>query len=170
MSYNLPKLRYPARGPITSPFGWRVIFGKKHFHNGVDIGLPMRTPLRAPAFGTIISRWFDKVGGNCVIFEVIHNDLKIKLGYAHLDKLPDSSITRVKAGDIIAYSGNTGISTGPHVHYTMRINDQLVDPSLYHTFDAPYWPGTEEGDKRKQEPVKGATIELAQGKQIIIFS
>jgi murein DD-endopeptidase MepM/ murein hydrolase activator NlpD len=121
----------------------------------------------------IVSRWFDKIGGNCVIFEIKYGNHRIKLGYAHLDKLPDPSITRVKADDIIAYSGNTGLTTGPHLHYTMRIDDQLVDPALYHSFNAASWPDSlfNEKETRGESNARTETALKPGGdNHVIIFS
>lgn len=122
----------PVQGKITSPFGKRTdpINGAVLYHNGVDIGVPEGTPVRAPYDGVIKAVYYKDAGGNQVILD--HPGIgHYNTGYAHLQSLPDSVPgQKVKRGQIIAYSGKTGTHiTGPHVHFTMKDpSGNFVDP------------------------------------------
>ncbi len=117
----------PVIGNITSKFGMRThpITKKETFHNGVDISCAIGTPIYAPSSGRLEDIWNSETGGVCMSF--IDLD-RIRFGFAHLKQVLLKSGDRITKGDIIAYSGNTGKSTGPHLHFTMKINGQWVDP------------------------------------------
>jgi murein DD-endopeptidase MepM/ murein hydrolase activator NlpD len=96
-----------------SPFGWRVhpITGKRKFHHGVDVALPVGTPLTAPADGVVVKKGNGPSGGVTLILK--HEDNRHTV-YYHLQKPSHlAKGAQVKRGDLIAYSGNTGASTGP---------------------------------------------------------
>lgn len=122
------KLKLPVNGRITSGYGLRhdPLRGGIHKHNGVDIAVPEGTPIKAVAPGKVISSSFSVSYGNYVVID--HENGLTSL-YAH------SSRNIVKAGDvvdkndIIALSGSTGRSTGPHVHFEMRKEGSAVDPN-----------------------------------------
>ena len=108
-------------GKITSGFGFRKNphTGKREFHNGVDIAVPMNTPILAPTGGMITEKWQSPKGGLSIA--MLCNDGSIRFGFAHLQKCLTSVGDKVSEGTVIALSGNSGKSTGPHVHFTGRI-------------------------------------------------
>lgn len=122
---------------ISSPFGTRthpVTGAQGSFHNGIDIPAPTGTFVLAPQSGTVKSVYFNSTGGNQLIIE---HDNGYTTGYAHLSLVLVDPGERVERGEPIAKVGNTGASTGSHLHYTVKnknANDELtyVDPkSLY---------------------------------------
>jgi murein DD-endopeptidase len=121
-------LQFPIHSAfrLTSKFGARKdpFTGAYSGHNGTDFAIPVNTPLYSPASGTITSSFTNSAGGNQVV--ITHNN-GIKTGYAHLNsKFPKG--TKLKKNELFAYSGNTGRSTGPHLHLTVKKNDNLIDP------------------------------------------
>ncbi len=95
-------------------------------HNGMDFAVVEGTPVRATMSGNVVfSGWNDQGYGNLVIVE---NGAR-RSYYAHLSELPVEQGEWVRQGDVIGLSGNTGNSTGPHLHYEVRINGQNIDPS-----------------------------------------
>jgi murein DD-endopeptidase MepM/ murein hydrolase activator NlpD len=103
-----------------SPYGPRVhpITGKRTFHHGVDVALPVGTPLTAPAPGVVVHKnRTDSAGFNLII----RHEGTWHTVYYHLQKPSHLLVNaRVQTGDLIAYSGNTGASTGPHLHWELR--------------------------------------------------
>jgi murein DD-endopeptidase MepM/ murein hydrolase activator NlpD len=94
------------------------ITGKRTFHHGIDIAMPVGTPLTAGADGEIVHKGNNGSGGVTLIVRHANNMHTV---YYHLrSPSPHRIGTRVKAGDFVAYSGNTGASTGPHLHYELR--------------------------------------------------
>jgi murein DD-endopeptidase MepM/ murein hydrolase activator NlpD len=125
------KMKYPVQGKITSPYGMRThpISGVEKFHNGIDIAAPIGTDIFAPASGTVTKKYSDSLGGKSL---VIKHDNGFSTGYAHLSGWNVEIGDRVKTGQIIAQTGNTGASTGPHLHLTMRDqNGEYVNPVDY---------------------------------------
>ena len=121
------KFFWPVRGPISSPFGPRIhpIYGVPSFHTGIDIAVPEGTPVRAAASGTVtFAGWHEGFG----VLVVIDHGNGYESYYGHLSKLLVSEGQRVSAGDVIALSGNTGLSTGPHLHFEVRYLGTPVDP------------------------------------------
>lgn len=117
----------PAEGPITSPFGYRVhpIFGTLRFHSGVDIGAYYASPVLAADSGTVIDAGWIGGYGNTVIID--HGGGYSTL-YGHCSALYVSYGQTVTKGQQIAAVGSTGNSTGPHLHFEVRINGGPVDP------------------------------------------
>ena len=116
---------------ITSPFGNRVHPVTKQpdrFHNGIDIATPIGTPIYAPDDGQVVWLRSDDKGG-LMMRALLKNGYT--LGFAHLNtfntdlQLPGSKFAK---GTILAYTGNTGASTGPHLHLTVRKGEELLDP------------------------------------------
>lgn len=110
-----------------SPFGPRrhPITGRKSFHHGVDVALPTGTPLVAPADGVIVHKGNGPSGGITLI--VKHAD-NIHTVYYHLQKPSHlAKGAKVERGEVIAYSGNTGASTGPHLHWEVRTSRRFGD-------------------------------------------
>lgn len=117
-------LAWPVSGPVTSGFGPR--WGR--MHEGIDIMVSTGTPVRASAAGTVIyAGW---LGGYGLLVVVDHGG-GLSTAYAHNSSLASGVGTVVAQGDVISYSGNTGNSTGPHVHFEVRVNGSAVDPMGY---------------------------------------
>jgi len=117
---------------ISSGFGDRIhpISGKKTFHNGIDIPAKEGTPIYAPMNGyAVIFQAGD--GGKQLLLKNEKN--KIQIGYAHLSDWNVKNGDLVKQGDLIAYSGNTGKSTAPHIHLTVKDlkTNKYINPELY---------------------------------------
>ncbi len=116
---------WPARGPISSPFGWRQFRGKANHHSGIDIGLPYGSPVAATGDGTVVGSGWQPGYGWCVLVQ--HGQGYATL-YAHL------SSTLVAVGDVVTpgaavgLSGSSGNSTGSHLHYEVWHNGSALDP------------------------------------------
>jgi murein DD-endopeptidase MepM/ murein hydrolase activator NlpD len=138
-TYASGGLAWPMRGAMMqgfgpSPYGFEPSItyqGKRyaHFHTGIDIATAYGTPIRAAADGQVISTGYSSWGyGNNII--IAHNP-KLATLYAHMSKLAVSNGAVVKQGQIIGYEGSTGNSTGPHLHFEVRIDGQFVNPLGY---------------------------------------
>lgn len=124
-------LGLPVEGYLTSDFGNRSdpFTGKPAYHNGLDIGAKYGTPIIAAAEGKVIQASDKKNGyGKCVIIEHASG---FRTMYAHASSLNVKVGQYVKAGQVIAKVGSTGRSTGPHLHFSVIINGDYVDPNLY---------------------------------------
>lgn len=125
----------PVEGKITSDFGYRVapMKGASTGHSGIDIGVPIGTPVKTIADGTVVAANGGMRGyGNGVFVDYgIINGKHVVSEYGHLSKFEVKVGDKVKQGQVIAKSGNTGTSTGPHLHLTIRENKELVDPKKY---------------------------------------
>lgn len=121
---------WPVRGWVTSPFGNRVspFSGIPTFHEGIDIAAQTGTPVMAPADGVVIRAGFGSGYGNMV--EISHG-YGIKTIYGHNSRLNVKAGQHIKRGDIISYVGDSGSSTGPHLHYEVRLKGLPVNPSKY---------------------------------------
>jgi murein DD-endopeptidase MepM/ murein hydrolase activator NlpD len=121
---------WPARGPISSPFGYRInpFSGQRTFHSAIDIVVNRGTPVKATREGKVADTGYNAVFGNYVIIR--HADGYQSL-YAHLDTILTRKGASVNQGEVIGRSGNTGQSTGPHLHFGMFRNGQAVDPRKY---------------------------------------
>jgi murein DD-endopeptidase MepM/ murein hydrolase activator NlpD len=128
--YTSTPTGWPVRGWVTSPFGKRVspINGKAEYHDGIDIAAEVGTAVHAPADGVVIKAGYEAGYGNVV--ELSHG-YGLKTVFGHNSRLNVKQGQHVKRGDIISYSGNTGSSTGPHVHYEVRVNNLPVNPIRY---------------------------------------
>ena len=117
--------------PITSPYGWRVhpVLGTKRFHAGMDIGVFSGTPIYALADGEVIYSGWMSGYGNVIMID--HGSLTSV--YAHNSSLVGKVGQTVKGGQLISYSGNTGLSSGPHLHFEIRKeNGETIEPSPYY--------------------------------------
>ena len=121
---------WPVRGWVTSRFGSRIspFSGIQKFHEGMDIAAQTGTPVVASADGVVVKAGFGTGYGNMV--EISHG-YGIKTLYAHNSRLNVKAGQRVRRGDVIAYAGDSGSSTGPHLHYEVRLNGLPVNPGKY---------------------------------------
>ena len=121
-------LSWPLSGPITSPFGWRhnPFGGAPDFHPGIDIGVDVGTTVAAAAAGTVIMAQRYGGYGNYIL---IDHGGGISTGYGHLSRFYVSVGQVVQRGQAIAASGNTGASTGPHLHFEVRKKGKPIDPA-----------------------------------------
>jgi len=117
-------LIWPVDGPITSGYGYR--WGS--LHEGIDIAVPEGTPIRAAAAGTVIIAAYTGGYGN---YTCVDHGGGLSTCYGHQSSFAVSVGDSVGQGDIIGYSGNTGHSTGPHLHFEVRINGASTDPLGY---------------------------------------
>ncbi|RDU59809.1 M23 family metallopeptidase [Helicobacter marmotae] len=116
---------------ISAPYGYRVhpLFFTRHLHTGVDFATPLNTPVYATADGVVNAAGFS-TGGYGYLVKIDHS-LGFMTYYAHLNKIVVQKGMFVKRGQLIAYSGNTGQSTGPHLHYEIRFLGKVIDPKNF---------------------------------------
>lgn len=121
----------PVMGVLTSPFGWREhpVDGEEKFHNGVDLAVNTGTQVKAFADGVVdyIGDDPDQYG---LYLQISHAN-GVKSFYAHCSQLLVSQGQTVKAGDTVALSGDTGNTTGPHLHLELRFNGVRINPIYY---------------------------------------
>ena len=118
------QLIWPVNGTFTSPFGMR--WGR--LHAGIDIAVAEGTPLRAADSGTVVIAGWTGGYGN---YTCIQHTGSLSTCYGHQSSISVSSGQNVTQGQVIGYSGNTGNSTGPHLHFETRVNGSPVDPMGY---------------------------------------
>jgi murein DD-endopeptidase MepM/ murein hydrolase activator NlpD len=121
---------WPVRGYLSASFGNRKdpFTGMPDFHPGIDISTPRGTPVMAPADGVVTFRGVRGAYGKAL---VVDHGYGIVTRYAHLDGYNVRPGQRVHRGDVLAFVGNTGRSTAPHLHYEVWVNDQLRNPIKY---------------------------------------
>jgi murein DD-endopeptidase MepM/ murein hydrolase activator NlpD len=124
-----PSLR-PVNGWISSGFGYRIspFTGHKEFHRGLDIATKEGSPIIAPADGVVIKSGKKWLMGNMI---AIDHGFGMITEFGHCRELLKKKGDKVKRGDVIGLVGNTGRSTGPHVHYMVRLNGVPVNPEKY---------------------------------------
>jgi murein DD-endopeptidase MepM/ murein hydrolase activator NlpD len=129
MLAHRPAIR-PASGRVTSVFAYRQspFTGKREMHKGIDIANQAGTPISATADGTVS---FSGVNGGMGLMVVIDHGHGINTRYAHLQQTHTKRGDRVRRGEQIGLMGNTGRSTGPHLHYEVRVNGIPVNPQKY---------------------------------------
>jgi murein DD-endopeptidase MepM/ murein hydrolase activator NlpD len=115
---------WPVNGTFTSPFGYR--WGR--LHAGIDIAVPEGTPIRAADSGRVIIAGWTGGYGN---YTCISHSGSLSTCYGHQSRIATSVGANVGKGQVIGYSGNTGNSTGPHLHFEVRVNGNPVDPMGY---------------------------------------
>lgn len=120
-------LIWPVEGVITSGFGPR--WGS--FHPGIDIGVPEGTPIRAAASGTVVLMQSEAESGGYGNYTCIDHGGGLSTCYAHQTSFATSPGASVSQGEVIGYVGSTGFSTGPHLHFEVRVNGEPVDPMGY---------------------------------------
>lgn len=126
----LPSI-WPVNGRLVSHFGMRMdpfSSGLGGFHPGVDIHCPTGTPIRSSADGRVThAGWMPGYG----LLVVVNHDNGMETYYAHLSKVAYITGQEIRRGDVVGYSGSTGHSTGPHLHYEVRVNSSPVNPYRY---------------------------------------
>ena len=152
-------MKTPINGArLSSPFGNRKhpILGFTKHHNGTDFAAPTGTPIMASGNGTVIKAGWCGNGGNCV--RIRHNS-SYTTGYGHMSKIATRSGRRVRQGQIIGYVGNTGMSTGPHLHYTVSYNGKFVNSQKLKLPSGK----TLSGDERKKFEIQRIKLDVTLG-------
>ena len=122
--------RWPIRGAVNSEFGMRQSpwSSGSEFHSGIDIRAQHGTPIRAPAGGVVtIAGTYQEYG----ITVILDHGQDIKSVYGHVSKTNVKPGERVERGTVVGWSGNTGRSTGAHLHYEILVKGQSVNPRAY---------------------------------------
>jgi murein DD-endopeptidase MepM/ murein hydrolase activator NlpD len=121
---------WPVEGHVTGSFGERIdpFNGEGAFHSGVDISTGFGTPVIAPADGTVVFADFLGGYGRAIMIDHGHG---ITTRFGHLANFAVIAGQKIQRGDTIGYVGLSGRSTGPHLHYEVRINDTPVNPYKY---------------------------------------
>ena len=130
-SASLEGFVMPTSGSVGSAFGPRVhpIFGTVRQHTGVDIGGATGTPIWASKDGRVIFAGWKGGYGNTVV--MVHGDGTVTTLYAHMSVIHASPGDRVDRGEVIGEVGSTGFSTGPHLHFEVRVNGEPKDPQAF---------------------------------------
>ncbi len=127
---SIPSL-IPVQNPrFTSGFGmrWHPVLGGRHQHKGIDLADPIGTPVHASGDGVVgRADWFSSYG----LYVQIEHGGQIETRYGHMSRLNVAAGQFVHRGDVIGYIGTTGRSTGPHLHYEVRVNGEAVNPIPY---------------------------------------
>src|SRR5439155_465917 len=123
-------VRKSARGAVNSEFGMRQSPWTKapEFHGGMDIGANRGTAVQAPAAGTVVFAGTAPEYGNAVI---VDHGQDIKSLYGHLSEVSVKPGQKVERGTLLAHTGNTGRSSGPHLHYEILVKGRAVNPRAY---------------------------------------
>ncbi|RRQ21076.1 peptidoglycan DD-metalloendopeptidase family protein [Thiohalobacter thiocyanaticus] len=121
---------WPVDGRLSSPFGLRRFFNEqpRKPHSGLDIAAPEGTPIRAPAAGAVIEVGDFFFNGNSVFID--HGQGLVTM-YCHLDRIDVRVGDRIEQGETLGTVGMTGRVTGPHLHWSVSLNDARVDPLLF---------------------------------------
>ncbi|MDR3641346.1 MAG: M23 family metallopeptidase [Humidesulfovibrio sp.] len=121
---------WPAGGWVTSGFGWRgsPFTARKEFHKGLDISAPVGTPVYAPSRGVVSG--IERAPDYGLVLNITHG-AGLMTRYAHLQRVNVKQGQVVQRGDVIAFIGDSGRSTGPHLHYEVRIGGVPVNPMRY---------------------------------------
>lgn len=123
------ELAWPLTGPmkVTSPYGERMhpIIGEEAFHRGIDLNAHYGSPILAPADGVVLYITRKTAYGNMVV--LLHGE-GIATVYGHLWKFAVQPYERVQKGQLLGYTGNTGFSTGPHLHFEVRQDGEPTNP------------------------------------------
>ncbi len=121
---------WPVKGWVTSGFGPRIspFTARPTKHHGIDIRAPIGTPVLAPAAGTVVHRKHDTGFGK--VISIAHGD-GISTRYGHLHTMGVKVGQKLSRGDVIGTVGNSGLSTGPHLHYEVIVNKIRIDPRKF---------------------------------------
>lgn len=140
VSFRPNTVSIPSRMPVegaalTSGYGMRIhpVLGGRRAHKGIDLAQPTGTPVYATADGVVSKAdWFSSYG----LFISLEHGANIQTRYGHLSRLNVAAGQQIRKGDLIGYVGSTGRSTGPHLHYEVRIAGTAVNPVPYLQGDA----------------------------------
>lgn len=127
---SVPSLTPVNGARVSSGFGMRIhpVRGGRRMHKGIDLAAPTGTPVYATADGMVdLARW----GRGYGLYIKLDHGADLETRYAHLSRLAVAPGDRVEKGDVIGYVGSTGWSTGPHLHYEVRVNGVAVNPIHY---------------------------------------
>ncbi len=118
---------------VSSPYGWRIhpVYNTRKFHSGIDLAAAKGTPIYASRSGEVTTAQYHYSAGNYVTIN--HGD-GFSTSYLHMTHYIVSVGDQVKAGQLIGYVGSTGVSTGPHLHFTIYYNGETVNPASYIKF------------------------------------
>jgi murein DD-endopeptidase MepM/ murein hydrolase activator NlpD len=121
---------WPVNGAVTSGFGARAhpIFGESRMHTGIDVGASSGTPVKAGDDGVVVTAGANGGYGN---WTLVDHGGGLATGYAHQSSIGVSAGQRVSRGQVIGRVGSTGASTGPHLHFEVRVNGSPVDPMAW---------------------------------------
>ena len=127
---NALPLRWPVRGTVNSEYGMRRSpwSGKPEHHGGLDIGAAAGTPVKSPAPGTVIVA---SAGGGFGKHVKLDHGNGVRSLYGHLSKIDVKAGQRVEKDQVLGLVGSTGRSTGPHLHYELRVEGKRVDPRRF---------------------------------------
>ena len=130
VQYTGGQFVWPTSGRISSKYGYRIhpVYKTKKFHSGMDIAAPQGTPVYAAASGKVTMATTNGGYGQCVI---INHGSGLTTLYGHNSRILVKNGQAVNKGDLIAYVGSTGVSTGPHLHFEVRVNGATKDPMSY---------------------------------------
>ncbi|CAM4085371.1 Peptidase M23 domain-containing protein [Novosphingobium lubricantis] len=127
---SIPSLAPVAVAHLSSGYGMRVhpVLGGRRGHKGIDLAAPTGTPIRASADGVVEkAEWF---GGYGLFVQLDHGGA-METRYGHMSRVAVAEGQQVRKGDVIGYVGSTGRSTGPHLHYEVRVSGEAVNPMPY---------------------------------------
>ncbi len=127
---SIPSLMPVSGVNLSSGFGMRIhpVLGSRRAHNGVDLAAPTGTPIYAAADGTVSkAEWFSSYG----LYVALEHGGEIQTRYGHMSRINVQPGQQVRKGDVIGFVGSTGRSTGPHLHYEVRIAGAPVNPIPY---------------------------------------
>ncbi|MGX7896327.1 M23 family metallopeptidase [Tsuneonella sp. HG222] len=129
-SVSVPSAMPLTAATMTSSFGMRThpVLGGRRSHKGIDLGAPTGTPVYATADGTVAMAEYYSSYGNYIQLQHGGN---METRYAHLSGYNVAAGQKVRKGDLIGFVGSTGRSTGPHLHYEVRVDGDAVDPRPY---------------------------------------
>ena len=129
---SVPSIQFelPAEGPYSSPFGLKRFFNKqpRNPHSGLDIAAPHGAPITAPTAGTVVDTGNYFFNGNTVI---VDHGFGLTTMYCHMSKIDVKIGDKVSTGDRLGAIGKTGRVTGPHLHWSVSLNNTRVDPILF---------------------------------------
>lgn len=128
-AYRLSDQPYmPVTGTVTSEFGYRIhpITGNQDFHTGIDIAAPKGTDIKSAFYGIVAEIGKDDINGNYI--KVVHSQ-NVCTAYCHLDSVETKVGEQVKRGDVLGTVGETGMATGPHLHFEILIDGVRVNPA-----------------------------------------
>ncbi len=127
---SIPSIVPVASARLSSNYGMRVhpVLGGLRAHKGIDIAAPIGTPIRATADGVVgMADW----NGGYGLYVALDHGGNMETRYGHMSRIAVASGQQVRKGDIIGYVGSTGRSTGPHLHYEVRVAGEAVNPLMY---------------------------------------